>query len=118
MVTSSAKYQLEERGESRAVGTRVTPRELREIQGLIDAGCYLSISDFVREAIREKLRAVKVVKARDISHEEAKREVLGYYRAYQEAYPYEVAEDLALDYELVWAITEELKAEKRLEVVA
>jgi len=28
-----------------------------------------------------------------------------------------VAEDLALDYDLVWAITEELKAEKRLEAV-
>jgi hypothetical protein len=28
-------------------------------------------------AIRDKLRAVRVVKARDLSHEEAKREVPG-----------------------------------------
>ncbi len=78
---------------------------------------YISISDFVREAIRDKLRAVKVVKVRDITYDEAKQEVLGYYRSYKGAYPHEVAEDLALDYDLVWEITEELKAEKRLEVI-
>jgi len=78
---------------------------------------YISISDFVREAIRDKLRAIKVVKARDITYEEAKKEVLGYYRSYKEAYPHEVADDLELDYDLVWMITEELKEEKRLEVV-
>jgi hypothetical protein len=58
-----------------------------------------------------------VVKARDIGYEEAKNEVLGYYRSYKEAYPHEVAEDLELDYDLVWKITEELKEEKRIEVV-
>lgn len=75
---------------------------------------YISISDFVREAIRDKLRAIKVVKVRDISYEEAKKEVLGYYKSYKEAYPHEVADDLELDYDLVWAITEELQEEKSL----
>ena len=78
---------------------------------------YISISDFVREAVRDKLRAIKVVKARDTTYEEAKNEVLGYYRSYKEAYPHEVADDLELDYDLVWKITEEFKKEKRLEVV-
>jgi Arc/MetJ-type ribon-helix-helix transcriptional regulator len=117
MVATSAKAKSGVGPETRAVGTKVTQREVREIHGLIEAGVYISISDFVREAIRDKLRAIKVVKVRDRAYDEAKQEVLGYYRAYKEAYPHEVAEDLELDYDLVWQITEELKAEKRLEVV-
>jgi hypothetical protein len=46
----------------------------------------------------------------------AKREILGYYRSYEEAYDYEVAHDLELDYELVCEITEELEREGRLGV--
>ena len=58
----------------------------------------------MRESVRDKLRAINVVKVRgDIS--------------YKEAYPHEVVEDLELDYDLVWQITEELKAEKMLEVI-
>ena len=117
MVATSAKAKSGMESETRAVGTKVTQREIREIQGLIEAGVYISISDFVREAIRDKLRAVKVVKVPDRAYDEAKQEVLGYYRSYKGAYPHEVAEDLELDYDLVWQITEELKAEKRLEVV-
>lgn len=54
-------------------------------------------SDFVREAVRDKLKATKVVKTRDIDHEVAKKEVL--------------------DYGLVWAITEELKRDKKLRFI-
>lgn len=38
-------------------------------------------------------------------------------RSYSEAYDYEVANDLELDYELVCQITDELEAEGRLGVV-
>lgn len=118
MTAISAKNKPVGEVETKAVGTKVTLREIREIQGLIEAGMYISISDFVREAIRDKLRAVKVIKVREeITYDEAKKEVLGYYRSYKEAYPHEVAEDLELDYDLVWRITEELKEEKRLEVI-
>ncbi|MBA7541408.1 hypothetical protein ES705_33721 [subsurface metagenome] len=55
-------------------------------------------SDFVREAVRDKLKATKVVKTRDIDYEEAKKEVL--------------------DYGLVWAITEELKRDKKLRFIS
>ena len=117
MVAASTRTKSVGDIETKAVGTKLTLRELREIQGLIEAGMYISISDFVREAIRDKLRAVKVIKVREITYEVAKKEVLGYYRSYKEAYPHEVAEDLELDYDLVWKITEELKEEKRLEVI-
>jgi hypothetical protein len=38
---------------------------------------------------------------RDVDYDTAKKEVLGYYRSYSEAYDYQVADDLELDYELV-----------------
>jgi Arc/MetJ-type ribon-helix-helix transcriptional regulator len=101
---------------AKAIGTKVTPREIEEINGLIEAGIYLSVSDFIREAVRDKLRAIKVIKLRDIDYELAKREILGYYRSYKEAYDYEVAHDLELDYELVCEITDELEREGRLGV--
>ncbi len=117
MMATSVKNKSVVEADTKAVGTKLTLREIREIQGLIEANMYISISDFAREAVRDKLRAIKVVKMRDVGYEEAKNEVLGYYRSYKEAYPHEVAEDLELDYDLVWKITEELKEEKRIEVV-
>jgi len=102
---------------AKAVGTKVTPREIEEINMLVNAGIYLSVSDFIREAVRDKLRATKVIKIRDIDYNTAKKEVLGYYHSYHEAYDYEVAEDLEIDYELVCEITEELEQEGRLGVI-
>ncbi len=100
--------------QSKTVGTKLTPREYEEISSLINAGMFLSASDFVREAIRDKLKAVKIIKIRDVDYESAKKEVLGYYRSYDEAYISEVSEDLELDLELVCQITEELEKEGRL----
>lgn len=100
-----------------SVGTKVTPREYSEIQKLVDAGVYLNVSDFVRNAIREKIEFLKVVKVRDVTYDDAKKEILSYYKNYAEAYPHEVAEDLELDYDLVFRITEDLRGEGRLKVL-
>ena len=104
----------EEIKRAKTVGTKLTPREYEEISNLIEAGIYLSVSDFIRESVRDKLMATKVIKLRDVEYETAKKEVLGYYRSYDEAYISEVAEDLELDLELVIRITEELEKEGRL----
>lgn len=104
-------------GLAKAIGTKLTQREIAEIKNLVNAGVYLSVSDFLRDAVRDKLKAVKIVKTREVDYDTAKKEVLGYYRSYREAYPYEVAENLELDYDLVWKITEELKTEGRIEVI-
>jgi Arc/MetJ-type ribon-helix-helix transcriptional regulator len=39
---------------------------------LVNEGYYLSASDFVREAVREKLEAIKEIKLREVSLNEAK----------------------------------------------
>ena len=115
-VTIKKQSKLMER--IKAVGTELTMEEYNEIQELINAGMYISISDFLRDAVRDKLysksNVAEVIKIRNVDYSEAKKEVLDYYRTYKEAFPHEVAEALELDYELVWRITEDLKKEGRL----
>lgn len=96
------------------IGAKLTLKEYNEINKLVDNGIYLSTSDFVREAIREKLKAIKIIKVQDVDYDLAKKEILGYFRQYKEAYISEVAEDLELDLELVIKITKELEIEGRL----
>jgi Arc/MetJ-type ribon-helix-helix transcriptional regulator len=103
--------------QAKTVGTKLTPREYEEVVNLINNGLYLSVSDFLRESIRDKLKATKVIKLRDINYDDAKKEILGYYRNYDEAYLSEVSENLELDLELVLQITEELEQEGRLKGV-
>jgi Arc/MetJ-type ribon-helix-helix transcriptional regulator len=103
--------------QAKTVGTKLTPREYEEVANLINNGLYLSFSDFLRESIRDKLKATKVIKLRNINYENAKKEILGYYRNYDEAYLSEVSENLELDLELVIQITEELEQEGRLKGV-
>jgi hypothetical protein len=67
--------------------------------------------------VKNKLRVNKVIKIRNIDYNTAKKEVLGYYHSYHEAYNYEAAQDLEIDYELVCEITEELEQEGRLGVI-
>lgn len=100
--------------QAKTVGTKLTPREYEEIEYMINAGLFLSVSDFLRQSVRDKLKATKIIKLRDINYEDAKKEVLGYYKKYNESYDYEVAENLELDYNLICQITKELEQEGRL----
>ncbi len=104
------------RSEGHVVGSKVSAVELEEIKKLVAAGVYLNTSDFVRDAIRDKLAAIKTIKYRDVDYETAKKEVMGYFRDRGEAYPSEIEEDLELDYKLICQIVDELKREGRLEV--
>jgi Arc/MetJ-type ribon-helix-helix transcriptional regulator len=105
---------MQAKGES-VVGVKVTGREKEEMQKLIDAGVYLSFSDFLRSAIRDKLKEIRITKVKDVDRKEAEKEIMGYYMKYKEAYPSDVADDLELDYDLVFELTEELRKEGRLE---
>ncbi|NPV61582.1 MAG: hypothetical protein HPY61_02955 [Methanotrichaceae archaeon] len=98
-----------------SIGAKIASEEARQIRELIEAGVYLNESDFVRDAIRHRLSEIKVIKCRDVDYETAKKEVLGYFKDQEEAYPDEASEDLGLDFDLVMKITEELRKEGRLE---
>jgi len=107
MATSGSKGSV--------MGSKISPSEFEEIRRLVDAGVYLDASDFVRDAIRDRLASIKVIKYRNVDHETAKKEVSGYFQSRGEAYPSGASEDLELDYDLVCEITEELRREGRLE---
>jgi len=106
-----------EKLESKSLATKLTPVELQEIENLVSAGLYLNSSDFLRDAVRERLRAIKVIKLKDIDYETAKKEVLGYYKEYEKAFLSDVSNDLELDLELVVKITDELIKESRIKEV-
>lgn len=99
------------------MGSKVSAVELEQIRQLVAAGVYLNTSDFVRDAIRDKLAAIKTIKYRDIDYDTAKKEVMGYFQERSEAYPSDIEEDLEIDYKLVCQIVEELKREGRLELL-
>ncbi len=88
---------------------------IRKINKLVEAGFYLNPSDFIREAVREKLAAIKVIGCRDVDYKTAKKEVAGYFQMNGEAYASDASTDLELDYELVIQIMDDLEKEGRME---
>lgn len=105
------------RSEGHVIGSKVSAVELEQIKNLVTSGVYLNTSDFVRDAIRDKLATIKTIKYRDVDYETAKKEVMGYFQERGEAYPSEIEEDLELDYTLICQIVDELKREGRLTVL-
>ena len=105
------------RSEGHVVGSKVSAFELEQIKQLVSSGVYLDTSDIVRDAIRDKLAAIKIIKYRDVDYNTAKKEIMGYFEKRGEAYPSEIEEDLELDYKLICQIIDELKREGRLKVL-
>jgi Arc/MetJ-type ribon-helix-helix transcriptional regulator len=105
------------KSEGHVIGSKVSAIELEQIKQLVASGAYLNTSDFVRDAIRDKLAAIKTIKYRDVDYETAKKEVMGYFQERVEAYASEAEEDLQIDYKLICQIVDELKREGRLEVL-
>jgi Arc/MetJ-type ribon-helix-helix transcriptional regulator len=99
----------------KVVGTKLTRNEIDQINKLVESGLYLNPSDFVREAVREKLAAIKVIEYRDVDYETAKKEVAGYFQMKGEAYASDASTDLQLDYDLVNKIMDELEKEGKIE---
>ena len=51
----------------KVVGAKLTRNETVQINKLVEAGLYLNPSDFIRDAVREKLGAIKVIEYRDVT---------------------------------------------------
>jgi len=100
----------------KVVGAKLTRNEIGQINKLVEAGLYLNPSDFIRDAVREKLNAIKVIEYRDVDYETAKKEVAGYFQMKGEAYASDASTDLQLDYELVCRIMDDLETEGKMEI--
>ena len=94
---------------SQMLGVRLTEREEEEIKKLVEAGLYISASEFIRDSVRKNLAAFKAVEIRDVPRSVAKKEVLNYLKGRKEAYASDISGDLGLDLELAFSILKELK---------
>jgi Arc/MetJ-type ribon-helix-helix transcriptional regulator len=101
----------------KVVGAKLTRNEIGQINRLIEAGLYLNPSDFIRDAVREKLAAIKVIEYRDVDYDAAKKEVAGYFQMKGEAYASDASTDLQLDYKLVCKIMDDLEMEGNMETI-
>lgn len=94
---------------SQMMGVRLTEREEEEIKKLVDAGLYISSSEFIRDSVRKNLAELKVVEMRDISKNTAKKEILAYLKKHKEAYASDISESLGIDLDLVFSVMKDLK---------
>ena len=98
----------------KTIATKVPINIHNQLMNLIENGDYLSISDFLREAIREQLKTYKVANFREINYFDAKKEVVSYFIKYEDCFLDEIAIDLELDFELVLNIINDLMQEGRI----
>ena len=102
----------------KTIATKVPINIHNQLINLIENGDYLSISDFLREAIREQLKTYKVANFREVNYFDAKKEVLSYFIRYDDCFLDEIAIDLELDFELVLNILNDLMQEGRIVMIS
>jgi Arc/MetJ-type ribon-helix-helix transcriptional regulator len=98
---SKAQELLEK--EAYQVAVRLSRADYTRVEALVKAGLYRSSADFLREAVRDKLREMDVVSLQDVSLEEAERLIGEYLDAHPGArFASEIADALGLEYGLVF----------------
>lgn len=95
------------------VSARLSPKELEEIEKLVDEGFYMNTADFVRMSVREKLESIRVIDVRNVSPDKAKKEVIEFLKNNKKAYPSDIADALQMDFDMVLDIVKELIKEGR-----
>ncbi len=100
--------------EGKTVGTKLAPKDYKKIEEIVRKGAYLGVSDFIRDAIKEKLDSVEVIELREVSYKQAKKEIIEYFKSHNEAYPSDAANELGIDLELTYKIVLELRKEGKL----
>ena len=99
---------------SELVSARLSPKDLEEIEKIVEEGFHMNTADFVRTSVREKLESIKVINVRDVSMEKAKKEVVEYLKNNKKSYPSDIADALQLDFDIVLDIVKELIKEGRI----
>ena len=90
------------------IETKVSIDEFDKIGRLIEAGLYADFSDFLKDAVREKLGCIEEVDERDIPREQALKEISEYCKEHETVYLTEIVDNLRLDLELVCEIVNDL----------
>ena len=83
---------------SKSVSTKLAEQEYNRINELVNDGLFLNSADFVREAIRDKLKTYgEVVFLREIPYIQMKEEIIEYIKKNPEVDAVDIADDLLLD---------------------
>ena len=90
----------------------------KEISKIVEAsGAYASEAEFVRDAVRERLRQVSISEVRDISEEELEKMLVEYIEKRERAYPSDIAADLKVPYFTVTDVIQRLTEKGILEPI-
>jgi len=125
-ISTYTVYNLREaerlKAKLKAISRYVYPVALdnEEVKALESLAVKLGLSkaEAIREAIRhyvEFTKGMEVLKMRNISKEEAKKEVLAYLEKHERAWSSNIADELRLDIGLVNEILKELWSEEKVE---
>ena len=82
---------------------------------------HSSKSEAIREAIRnyaDQLHGTEVMRIREVSRSEARKEILEFLQKNDRAWSSEIADSLRIDLSIVNSVLEELWSEKRVEPTA
>lgn len=94
--------------------------ELESLDAIVKR-LHSSKSEAIREAIRnyaDQLKGREVIKIREVSRRQARKEILEFLEKNERAWSSEIADSLRIDLTLVNSILEELWSEKRVQPTA
>ncbi len=97
-------------------GVRLADQERERVQQLVKLGYYLNSADFLRDAVRSKLREFEFMVPRAATKRQLKSEVLDLIHKKPNIYADEVASDLGIEIETAISIIEELIKDKKVTV--
>ena len=109
---------MEKTMREKVIPIRFSEEELGKIDRLLGKTGARSRSEFVREAVQHYLNNVaemKVIELRDVSKDQAKKEILEYILKMDEAETFDIANDLRLDLNLTIESLKELWEEGRIQ---
>ncbi len=104
--------------ESSLPPMRIDAGILKELDVLVDKFGYRSRTELIREAIEEKiasLKGSKILELREISDNEAKKQLLEFIKGKESIYPSDIADALRLPLEQVFRIVNQLFGENKVE---
>ncbi|MBI4168185.1 MAG: hypothetical protein HY515_04460 [Candidatus Aenigmarchaeota archaeon] len=88
--------------------------ERERLEKLVKLGYYLNVADFLRDAVRSKLREFEFVVPKKLHTAKIKSEILKIIEKKPNVYADEVASELGIDIETAINIIEELIKEKKV----
>lgn len=94
--------------DNKNIATKIAAQEYKKIMNLVESGFFINASDFLREAIRDKLKEYETIDLRELPYNEAREEILSFCKKEQNFDICVIADELKLDLFFVNNIIEEL----------